>query len=297
MNPIGSTTVDLALDRLGRLLQYPDENLPAHVRDARQQIESMIPAAAAAELASFETFVNTHDLAHWRQIYTDAFDLDPLFKIYIGYHLFGETYKRSHFLVKLNEHYCAHEYDCRPELPDHLAVALRFLPHCDHEEFREGLIQEGIVPSVKNMLGKSSAADRGEGSAAPRTQARSLQDAIRVEQSQFYQPDEIEASWHPEAFGQGVITEGLKDTPHTNWSPFAVQPMGDNESDRSSCGPCPLARGPITGDLGMQLKGVPEHEKEKDMQKEEVRKGEEERLSHPYAHVLRALEQVVEGKA
>lgn len=294
MNPIGSTTVNQALDRLGRLLQYPDENLPAAVRDARKQIEPMIPAADD-ELASFEAFVSNHDLAHWRQIYTDAFDLDPLFKIYIGYHLFGETYKRSHFLVRLNEHYCEHEYDCKPELPDHLAVVLRFLPHCDHEEFREGLIQEGIVPSVKNMLGKSSATDRGEDFAAQQTKAQSLQDAIRAEQSKFYQPDEIQASWHPEAFGRGVITEGLKKTQNVDRSPSGVQPMGGNESDRSSCDPCPLARGLVTGDLGMQLKGVPEHEKEKDMQKEEVRRGEEVRLSHPYAHVLRALEQVVDG--
>jgi hypothetical protein len=242
----------------------------------------MIPAADN-ELASFDAFVNSHDPAYWRQIYTDAFDLDPLFKIYIGYHLFGETYKRSHFLVKLNEHYCAHEYDCRPELPDHLAVALRFLPHCNHEEFREGLIREGIVPSVKNMLGKSATADRGEDSAAPRTHARSLQDAIRAEQNRFYQSDEIDASWHPEAFGRGIITEGLK--------------MEGHEFDRSSCGPCPLATGSLTGDLGTQLKGVPEHEKEKDMRKEEVRKGEEERLAHPYAHVLRALELVLEGEA
>lgn len=296
MISIGSTVVCQALDQLGRLLQYPDENLPVYVRDARQQIRSMIPAADN-ELAFFDTFVNTHDLAYWRQVYTDAFDLDPLFKIYIGYHLFGETYKRSHFLVKLNEHYCAHEYDCRPELPDHLAVALRFLPHCDHEEFREGLILEGIVPSIKNMLGKSATTDRGEDLAAQHTTVRSLQDAIRAEQRQFYQPDEIAASWHPEAFGQGVITEGLKDVPHTDHPPFGTQSMEGHEFDRPSCGPCPLATGPLTGDLGTQLKGVPEHEKEKDMRKEEVRKGEEERLSHPYAHVLRALEQVLGGKA
>ncbi len=31
------------------------------------------------------------------------------------------------------------------------------------------------------------------------------------------------------------------------------------------------------------------------MRKEEVRRGEEERQSHPYAHVLRAVEQIVDA--
>lgn len=285
---IDSITVNRVFDRFGRLLQYPDAQLPADVREARTLIRS-VTSAADGELAAFEAFVNEHDLDGWRQTYTDAFDLDPLFKIYIGYHLFGETYKRSRFLVTLNAHYAEHGYDCAPELPDHLAVVLRFLPHCDHEAFLEGLIDEGIVPSVKNMLGKSSTTGCHEGASAPTTGPQSLQDAIRSAQSAFYQPDEIRASWHPEAFGQGIVTKGLQDA-----RPIDPFPNGD-ESDHISCGPCPPAGGAMTADLGMQLKGVPEHEKERDMRKEEVRRGEEERQSHPYAHVLRALEQVVDA--
>ncbi|MBZ0168444.1 Nitrate reductase delta subunit [Candidatus Methylomirabilis lanthanidiphila] len=290
---IDSTAVNLALDRLGRLLQYPDDDLPVAVREARALIGSIVPAADE-ELAAFELFVKDHNRDDWRQIYTDAFDLDPLFKIYIGYHLFGETYKRSHFLVKLNEHYADHGYDCAPELPDHLATVLRFLPSCDHETFREGLIMEGIVPSIKQMLGKSPASGPQENSAARPSKPQSLQDAIRAAQSAFYRPDDIQASWHPEAFGQGVATKGLQSADNVDGLPPNLYPTEDDEFDRSACGPCPLAGGSMADDLGMQLKGVPEHEKERDMRKEEVRKGEEERQSHPYAHVLRALERVVD---
>lgn len=295
MNPIGSTTVNHALDRLGRLLQYPDENLPAAVRDAREGIASMIPAAAQ-ELAFFQRYVQDHGLEQWRQTYTDAFDLDPLFKIYIGYHLFGESYKRSYFLLKLNEHYREHGYDGHPELPDHLGVVLRFLPHCDHEEFRDGVIREGLIPSVKKMLGKSPEGEDERQSDQEGTEVQSLQDAIRVEQSKFYQAAEIQASWHPEAFGRGVVTEGLKRMRRAGGPSLGAEPMEGNEPDPFSCTPCPFARGPagMTAGLGIQLKGVPEREKEKEMQKEEVRKGEQERLSHPYAHVIRALERILE---
>ncbi|MFQ5659650.1 MAG: nitrate reductase molybdenum cofactor assembly chaperone [Gammaproteobacteria bacterium] len=289
-----SASANRALVQLGQLLQYPDENLAAAVREVREGIGPIFHAAGE-ELASFEAFVHAHDFADWKQTYTEAFDLDPLFKIYIGYHLFGETYKRSHFLVKLNEHYREHGYECSPELPDHLAVALRFLPHCDHEAFRDGLIREGIVPCVKRMLGKSPTTEE-ERSEQEGTGPQSLEDAIRVEQLKFYSLAEIQASRHPDAFGQGVVTAGLNETQSAAGSSFGVESIEGSDPDRYSCSPCPLAKGPasMTADLGTQLKGVPEHEKERDMQKIEVRKGEEQRLSHPYAHLLFAVEQVLE---
>lgn len=287
-------TVNRAFDRLGQLFQYPDEDLISTVQDARDEIASLSPEAAQ-ELASFQNFVQERGIKQWRETYIEAFDLDPLFKIYIGYHLFGESYKRSYFLLKLNEHYREHGYVCYPELPDHLAVVLRFLPHCNHKAFRDGLIQEGVIPCVKKMLGKSPEGE-DEQSGREGMEAQSLQDAIRAEQSKFYQPDEIRASWHPEAFGRGVVTEGLKRTRNAGGLYPGAERMGDIEPDPFSCDPCPLARGPvgIAASLGTQLRGVPEREKEKDMQKEEVRKGEQVRLSHPYAHIIRALERILE---
>lgn len=253
---IDSTAVNRALDRLGRLLQYPDGDLPVAVREARALIGSIVPAADE-ELAAFELFVKDHTLDDWRQIYTEVFNLDPLFKIYIEYHLFGETYKRSHFLVKLNEHYADHGYDCAPELPDHLATVLRFLPSCDHETFREGLITEGIVPSIKQMLGKSPASGPQEDSAARPSKPQSLQDAIRAAQSAFYRPDDIQASWHPEAFGQGVATKGLQSADNADGLPPGPYPTEDDEFDRSACGPCPLAGGPWPTISGCSSRAYP----------------------------------------
>jgi nitrate reductase delta subunit len=67
---------------------------------------------------------------------------------YIGYQLFGETYKRGEFLALLNARYREAGFVVEGELPDHLSVILRYLSRT----WDAALVQEGVVPALTKML-------------------------------------------------------------------------------------------------------------------------------------------------
>jgi hypothetical protein len=61
-----------------------------------------------------------------RRVVHNTFDMQPVCYPYVGYQLFGESYKRGAFMAQLNEAYHAIGYSAGQELPDHLPVILRF---------------------------------------------------------------------------------------------------------------------------------------------------------------------------
>jgi nitrate reductase delta subunit len=70
---------------------------------------------------------------------------------YVGYHLFGESYKRGAFLARLNEGYRAHGFSAKKEQPDHVPVILRFLALGEKGDFSEALLREGLIPALDKM--------------------------------------------------------------------------------------------------------------------------------------------------
>jgi nitrate reductase delta subunit len=99
----------------------------------------------------------------------------------VGYHLFGETYKRSVFLLGLKQRYRALGFAMdAAELPDRLSVVLRFLACCPDDALRDELIDEAVLPA----LGRMSAADRasqppaGADSCAPELEGHSHGDVL-----------------------------------------------------------------------------------------------------------------------
>jgi len=78
--------------------------------------------------------------------------LDATCHPYVGYHLFGESYKRSAFLLGLKERYRPYHLQYGSELPDHLAVMLRFLAVNANAEETETIIREALHPALRKML-------------------------------------------------------------------------------------------------------------------------------------------------
>jgi nitrate reductase assembly molybdenum cofactor insertion protein NarJ len=78
--------------------------------------------------------------------------MDSSTTLYIGHYLFGETAKRNTFMMKLNEEYQATSaFSIGTELPDNLAVVLRFLSVTHNEEFAMALIHDGIIPALDGL--------------------------------------------------------------------------------------------------------------------------------------------------
>ena len=73
-------------------------------------------------------WMDGQSLGSLQEAYTGIFDINSLCSPYIGYHLFGEDYKRSLLLTGLKEKFRFFGFDqSYDEMPDHLSVILKFL--------------------------------------------------------------------------------------------------------------------------------------------------------------------------
>lgn len=147
------------LDLLAEILEYPQSDLTKPARECAELVLQQSPEAAAY-LGEFHDFAATTPLGRLQEVYTGTFDLNAACDPYLGYHLFGESYKRSAFMLEMKERYKAHGFTVKAnELPDHLAVVLRFLAACDDATLAGELIEEGVLPVVKQMIGTSEEDD------------------------------------------------------------------------------------------------------------------------------------------
>ncbi|MFQ5857391.1 MAG: nitrate reductase molybdenum cofactor assembly chaperone [Anaerolineae bacterium] len=140
------------------ILDYPQAGLVETVRAC----ETLVPREARLLLDEFQTFAETVSLNRLEEIYVGIFDWNTTFSLYVGHHLFGESYKRSAFLMELKERYRAHGFgvEKEKELPDHVVVILRFLAVCDDTALVEELIQEALLPVLERMIGEREDPER-----------------------------------------------------------------------------------------------------------------------------------------
>ena len=158
------TTRRRTFQLLADALEYPRPGLADVVRECAALLTADSLAAAAC-MHEFGAFVEETPQGRLEEVYTGTFDLNAACYPYVGYHLFGESYQRSVFMLGLNERYRAHGFPegglrspegrLRPiiagELPDHLAVLLRFLAACDDAALSEEIVQEAMLPALDHM--------------------------------------------------------------------------------------------------------------------------------------------------
>lgn len=159
------------LGLFAEILEYPGARLARAVQECEALVASR-NAEAGALLGRFRAFVEEAPLARLEEVYTGTFDLDAACHPYVGYHLFGESYKRSVFLLGLKERYTARGFAAGSELPDHVAVLLRFLATTDDAGLAAELVGEALLPALDRMTGT------GEGQ-SPKEYQRVLQ-ALRL---------------------------------------------------------------------------------------------------------------------
>jgi nitrate reductase delta subunit len=146
----GEVTRRRAFELLADVLEYPRPDLVEAVRECAALLAADSLAAAAC-LHEFGTFVGQTPRGRLEEVYTSTFDLDAACYPYVGYHLFGESYQRSVFMVELNKRYRAHGFSIAGELPDYLAVVLRFLAVCDDAVLSGEIVHEALLPALEHM--------------------------------------------------------------------------------------------------------------------------------------------------
>ncbi|MBI2940197.1 MAG: nitrate reductase molybdenum cofactor assembly chaperone [Chloroflexi bacterium] len=136
------------------LLAYPRPGLAAVARECETLVAPQ-DAEAGQFLRQFRTFAEQAPFGHLEEVYSGIFDLDATCYPYVGYHLFGESYKRSVFLLELKRRYRLEGFVFKEnELPDHLTVLLRFLGLTADAVQAAEIIHEGLLPSLEQMVRK-----------------------------------------------------------------------------------------------------------------------------------------------
>lgn len=165
----------MALVQLADVLDYPRPGLAAMARrSARTLVQMTLPRnepgtrrlAPAALVAAFAHEVESMPYGLQEEAYASTFDLGGAY-LYVGYQLFGETYKRSVFMLELKDRYHAHGLDAGDELADHLVWILRYLSVVAHEEELCELVQYAVLPALDKVLGAGRLRDEEDESALP----------------------------------------------------------------------------------------------------------------------------------
>lgn len=139
------------------ILDYPHPGLADEVERCASLVAVASPEGAG-HLRSFKEFVEGTSLGRLEEIYSAYFDLNPVCYPYVGYHIFGESYKRSTFLIRLKELYREHGLlTYGSELPDRLSLVLRFLSVSQDDELNQELIGDGLLPALDRITGKKPA--------------------------------------------------------------------------------------------------------------------------------------------
>ncbi len=139
------------------ILDYPSPALAERVEELLS-LASVADGEAARLLGRFREFVEESSPETREELYTGTFDLQPLCYPHVGYHLFGEEYRRGMFMAKLREHYRSCGFADGEELPDHICIILRFLGRREPRDVERELVAECLIPALEKMVASVAAA-------------------------------------------------------------------------------------------------------------------------------------------
>ena len=145
------TRIKSIYESLAGLLDYPGANWCSLIESCRELDSEEMPESPDA-FSSFREAVTRLSLSDLQELYTRTFDLSPVCALDIGYHLFGENYKRGVFLANLRETEAPFDLGQEHQLPDYLPVLLRLLTKLADEDLRSALIVDCMIPALEKML-------------------------------------------------------------------------------------------------------------------------------------------------
>ncbi len=158
---VEDATTTRVLCLFANILDYPATGIVSEVRECQALLSPRSPEAAVF-LGEFHALAEDSPDGRLEELYTGVFDLDPVCYPYVGYHMFGESYKRSAFMVLLKEQFRKHGFEYRgPELPDRLSTLLRFLSVCDDDDLAQEIIDLGMVPALDKMMKGAAKEEKG----------------------------------------------------------------------------------------------------------------------------------------
>lgn len=132
---------------LADALDYPSRGLAERCAQLELELASVRPEAAKA-FEPFREAVRSRPLPELEELYAATFDVNPACCLYVGYHVFGESYKRGSFMAGLNAWFRERGFEPGHELPDHLPVLLRFLARGHDPERASLILERAVLPAL-----------------------------------------------------------------------------------------------------------------------------------------------------
>ncbi len=114
---------------LALALSYPRAGL---LEDLKAQSSAWPKHPAKQAFARFLEAIEGLGLSAWEELYTETLDMNPKLVPYVGYVVWGESYRRGDFMASLKAEMDRLGIDTGGELPDHLAPILRYLDLAEH---------------------------------------------------------------------------------------------------------------------------------------------------------------------
>jgi nitrate reductase delta subunit len=137
------------LPRYAELLEYPSEALPGLAANAADALKWQ-PTVWLDLLEAFALEAQLIPLGELEEMYTRTFDMNPSCSLEIGWHLFGETYKRGSFMANLREVLRKEGIEEGNSLPDYLPTLLKLLPKLHHDDAQD-LVRDCILPAMEKI--------------------------------------------------------------------------------------------------------------------------------------------------
>lgn len=130
--------VATGLAALAPLFEYPRADFVERLSAARAVLADRDDEPGRAAFESFAREILALGPESREELHAATFEITPACVPYVSLHLFGEeSFKRGAFMAALNARYAATDFLAPGELPDHLAVLLRFAATTDEVECRE----------------------------------------------------------------------------------------------------------------------------------------------------------------
>lgn len=130
-------------------LAYPQDGNCAPIAQALAELRSGRPELADS-LSALSELVDRNEPALLEEAYMHTFDCNPDRALEVGWHLFGESYSRGNFLVRMRGFMRDRGLDEGGELPDHLCNVLAVIANSD-EVLGRALRTQYLLPALTKI--------------------------------------------------------------------------------------------------------------------------------------------------
>jgi len=134
------------INELSHILFYPDTEYKNHVQNCFDELKECDELSTI--FTDFNTYVLKATQSEMEENFTYTFDMNPSHCLDIGWHLFGEDYKRGEFLVTMLNIMRTFDIEDTNELPDHIYHVLQVSNKMENNE-SELFLDEFLNPALK----------------------------------------------------------------------------------------------------------------------------------------------------